>query len=99
MLQSSRHTAEQLVARCDLTRPRLTAENLLGAAREARQLAIGRHIFVAIEVIPQLAQDETENDKEGIVEELLSQDEIFAVWDRPKPSCALAMRTRNSGMA
>jgi hypothetical protein len=81
VLQSSRHTAEQLVARCDLTRPRLTAKNLLGAAREARQLAIGRPIFVAIEVIPQLAQDETEND-EGTVKELLSQDEIFAVWDR-----------------
>ena len=84
MLQSSRHTVEQLVARCDPTRPQLTAENLLGAAREARQLAIGRSIFVAIEVIPRLAQDETENDKEGTVEELLSQDKIFAVWDQVK---------------
>jgi hypothetical protein len=31
-----------------------------------------------------LAEDETENDKEGTIEEPLSQDEIFAVWGQVK---------------
>jgi hypothetical protein len=54
---------------------------------------------VAIEAISRLAQDKTEDDKEGVVEGLLSQNEIFAVWYQVKAFMRSGDAYQNSGMA